>query len=56
MNGSEISIHIEEIYDVWDESDIKTVTEKKRGKYLSGFLTKDDRNLPKEIIITIKWI
>ena len=45
MNDSEISIGIYEIYDVWNESDIETVSEKKLGKYLRSFLSDDDRSL-----------
>ena len=45
INNYEISNSIHEKYDVWNESDIETVTDKKRGKYLSTLLNDYDRSL-----------
>ena len=33
------------MYYVWNKSDVETVTEGKRGKYLTSLLTDDDRSL-----------
>ena len=45
VNASKTSIIIYEIYDVWNESEIETITEKKRGKYIISLRTDDDKRL-----------
>ena len=44
VNASENSKGIDEIYDVWNESDNEKVPHKKRGKYHNSFLTDKDRS------------
>ena len=44
INSSTISISLDEMYGVWNESYIETV-QGKTGKYLRSFITDDNRSL-----------